>query len=57
MAGLSDSIRSDFTKDVKELPFIYMEKINWFRKGISFLKAKVFHKKYDSSFRYKIGET
>ena len=37
-------------KDVKELPFIYMEKINWFRKGISFLKAKVFHKKYDSSF-------
>ena len=37
-------------KDVKELSFIYMEKINWFRKGISFLKAKVFHKKYDSSF-------
>ena len=37
-------------KDVKELPFIYMEKINWFRKGFSFLKAKLFHKKYDSSF-------
>ena len=37
-------------KDIKELPFIYMEKINWFRKGMSFLKAKLFHKKYDSSF-------
>lgn len=36
--------------EIKELPFIYMEKINWFRKGMSFLKAKVFHRKYDSSF-------
>lgn len=34
----------------KEIPFIYMEKINWWKKGISFLKAKFFGKKYDKSF-------
>ncbi len=34
----------------KELPFIYMEKINWWKKGTSFLKAKFFGKKYDGSF-------
>ena len=37
-------------KEIQELPFIYMEKINWVKKGVSFLKAKMFHKKYDSSF-------
>ena len=34
----------------KELPFIYMEKINWWKKGTGFLKAKFFGKKYDKSF-------
>ncbi len=34
----------------KEIPFIYMEKINWWKKGTSFLKAKFFGKKYDKSF-------
>ena len=34
----------------KEVPFIYMEKINWWKKGTSFLKAKFFKKKYDGSF-------
>jgi len=35
---------------VKEIPFIYMEKINYARKVIGFLQAKVIHKKYDGSF-------
>ncbi len=34
----------------KEVPFIYMEKINWFKKGTSFLKAKFFGEKYEKSF-------
>ena len=36
--------------EIKELPFIYMEKINWWKKGTSFVKAKLFHKKYKGSF-------
>ena len=36
--------------DIKELPFIYMEKINWLNKGTSFIKAKFLNKKYDGSF-------
>lgn len=35
---------------IKELPFVYGEKINWFRKGAAFLMAKFFGKKYDRSF-------
>ncbi len=34
----------------KEIPFIYMEKINWGKKISGFLKAKFFGKKYDKSF-------
>lgn len=34
----------------KEVPFIYMEKINWLDKGISFLKAKLEIRKYENSF-------
>ncbi|WP_413852581.1 DUF4422 domain-containing protein [Candidatus Ruminimicrobium bovinum] len=34
----------------KEIPVLNMEKINWFKKGSSFLKAKFFGKKYDRSF-------
>ena len=34
----------------REMDWIYLRKINYFKKGISFLKAKFFHKKYKSSF-------
>ena len=33
-----------------EYPFVYMEKVNWFKKGTSFLAAKFFKKKYRKSF-------
>ncbi len=36
--------------DVREIPYIYMERINWIKKGGSFLQAKFFHKKYGRSF-------
>ena len=36
--------------EIKELNFVYMEKIDWKRKGISFLKAKFASKKYEGSF-------
>lgn len=36
--------------DIKELPYIHMEKIDWIKKGTAFLKAKFFHKKYSGSF-------
>ena len=36
--------------DIKEVPYIYMERIDWWRKGTSFLKAKFFHEKYKGSF-------
>lgn len=35
---------------VKELKHIHMEKINWFKKGKSFLMAKFSNKKYEGSF-------
>lgn len=35
---------------IKELPCIHMEHINWLKKGYAFLRAKVFHKKYKHSF-------
>ncbi|MFC3932050.1 DUF4422 domain-containing protein [Streptococcus dentapri] len=35
---------------VKEVPFIYMEKVNLWKKGSAFLMAKFFGKKYGSSF-------
>ena len=40
------------TNGIKSLdcPFVYMEKVNWFKKGMSFLMAKFFKKKYDKSF-------
>ena len=34
----------------KELPFINIEPVNWWKKGTSFLKAKFFGEKYDKSF-------
>ena len=33
-----------------EVPLLYTEKINWWKKGTGFLKAKFFGKKYDKSF-------
>lgn len=36
--------------EVIEIPCIHMEKINWIKKGGSFLKAKFFGKKYEGSF-------
>lgn len=35
---------------VKEVPFMYLENVDLWRKGSSFLKAKFFGKKYGSSF-------
>ena len=36
--------------EIMELPYIHMEKINWWKKGTSFLKAKFRGKKYGESF-------
>lgn len=35
---------------IKEINHIHMDKINWFKKGISFLRAKFSNKKYQGSF-------
>ena len=36
--------------EMKEIPCIHMEKINWWRKGTAFFKAKFLGKKYEGSF-------
>lgn len=36
--------------EIKEIGCIHMEKINWWKKGTAFLKAKFFGKKYEGSF-------
>ena len=36
--------------EVKELPYIYLGKIDWWKKCTGFLKAKFFKKKYTESF-------
>ncbi|MBQ3475855.1 MAG: DUF4422 domain-containing protein, partial [Bacilli bacterium] len=36
--------------DYKEVKVIDMQKINWWKKGTSFLKAKFLGKKYEGSF-------
>ena len=38
------------TSSIKVLPLVYIEKVDWVKKGVSFLKAKFFHKKYNESF-------
>ena len=38
------------SSEIKEIPLIHMEKINWWKKGSAFLKAKFFGKKYTGSF-------
>lgn len=35
---------------IKEISFVYGEKINWVKKVFSFLMAKIFSKKYEKSF-------
>lgn len=37
-------------KEIKEIPVVSMEKVNWLKKGSAFLKAKFFGVKYDKSF-------
>ncbi len=37
-------------REVCEQPLIYLGRIDWWRKGTSFLKAKFLHEKYESSF-------
>ena len=37
-------------EQIKEIPCIHMEKINWWKKGIFFLKAKFLGKRYEASF-------
>lgn len=34
----------------KEIPYFYLGKINWLKKGKAFLTAKFIHKKYEGSF-------
>lgn len=34
----------------KEVPVLYVEKINWIKKGTAFLKAKFLKTKYEGSF-------
>lgn len=36
--------------EIMEIPYIHMEKINWAKKGMAFLKAKFLNKKYEGSF-------
>ena len=36
--------------EIKEMPYICMEKVNWRKKGIAFLKAKYKGEKYEGSF-------
>ncbi|MBR0341453.1 MAG: DUF4422 domain-containing protein [Oscillospiraceae bacterium] len=36
--------------EIKEIPLIHMEKINWWKKGGAFLKAKFAGKRYEGSF-------
>ena len=35
---------------VRELPCLHMEPVNWWKKGTAFLKAKFIHQKYGASF-------
>lgn len=38
------------SSEIREIPFIHMENINWWKKGGAFLKAKFGGKKYSGSF-------
>ena len=49
---LDEQIQSGKLKinEIKEIPCIHMEKINWLKKGTAFLNAKFLGKKYGGSF-------
>ena len=49
---LDEKIKAGVIKrtEIKELPLIHMEKINWWKKGVAFLQAKFLGKKYRGSF-------
>lgn len=36
--------------EIREIPFVHMEKVDWWKKGGAFLKAKFMSKKYSGSF-------
>ncbi len=36
--------------EIREIPYLYLGEVNWWKKGTSFLMAKLFHKKYEKSF-------
>lgn len=36
--------------EIRELPYVHMEKVDWIKKGGAFLKAKFLHQKYERSF-------
>jgi hypothetical protein len=36
--------------EIMEIPCVHMEKINWGKKGLAFLKAKFLHVRYEGSF-------
>ena len=35
---------------IQEVPIVYVEPVNWFKKGQAFLAAKFLHKRYKGSF-------
>ena len=37
-------------EELREVPCIHMEPVNWWKKGTAFLKAKFMNQKYDASF-------
>ncbi len=39
--------------DIKVLPYLYVEKINWFIKAGQFLRAKFLHQRYDAHWQRK----
>ena len=49
---LDEQINAGIIKmsEIMELPVIYTEKVNWWKKGTAFLRAKFFGEKYKGSF-------
>ena len=49
---LEKNLRSGMLKreEIMEIPVIHMEKVDWKKKGMAFLKAKITGKKYQKSF-------
>ena len=41
------SVLTCFADEVKILPYVYMEKVDWLKKVSRFLRAKLFHEKYE----------